>query len=182
MGGIMPEWLNIVQSFIKLAPRYIVVIGIVAFTILFIDERILVTLGLLDFKNNFRQWIALTALIGIGFIVIDFIVWCWKRTVHIAINLKMRQDIKRYLRGLTEEEKEILRFYISQQTRTNSLSPDDGVVNGLEHAGIIYQATFYGSILNGHPFNITPHAWGYLNKNKFLLEGKTSNQRTDKVD
>jgi hypothetical protein len=179
---MIEEIIQIFSTLIKLAPRYFMVIGAASCVILLVDQSILSRFGLLDFENNYRPWIAIAAFCGIGFIMIDFIMWCWKRVFIFANRFKISQDMKRYLRGLTEEEKEILRFYLLKKTRTNSLRPDDGIVNGLETAGIIYAASEYGSILNGHPFNISPPAWKYLNKRPYLLHGTTSIQRTDKIE
>jgi len=49
------------------------------------------------------------------------------------------------LHGLTEDEKQILRFYIINQTRANVLRIDDGIVKGLESAGIIFQSSNIGN-------------------------------------
>jgi hypothetical protein len=174
--------IKIILTLIKLTPRYFVVIGVVSCVILFVNQDVLSGFGLLDFANNYRPWIAIAAICGGGFIAIDFLIWCWKRTLAYANHLKVSQHIKRYLRGLTEEEKEILRFYIFKKTRTNSLRSEDGVVKGLELAGIIYATSEYESVLDGHPFNISSLAWDYLNKRPYLLHGITSIQRTDRVE
>jgi len=174
--------IKILTTLIKLAPRYFAVIGIAACTILFVNQDILSRFGLLDFTNNYRPWIAIAAICGGSFILVDFIAWCWEKMTIFANHFKVSLNIKRYLGGLTEEEKQILRFYIFQKTRTNSLRSEDGIVKGLELAGIIYATSDYESILSGHPFNISPFVWNYLNKRPELLHGETSLQRTDNVE
>lgn len=183
-------WVKMIQetivkflvSFFKLAPRYFAAIGIACWALLLLSRDTLQKLGLLDFTNNYRPWIAILGVCAVGFILVDLIVWCWRKALVSMEHLKDRRYIKKYLHALTEEEKQILRFYIFHETKTNSLRTDDGVVIGLEEVGIIYTNSVYGSILNGHPFNIAPLAWNYLKKRPYLLDGSTNIERTDKVE
>ena len=168
-------------SLFKLAPRYFFVIGIASCILLFANNNFLSRLGLKNFADNYRPLISIIAICSIGFIFVDFILFCWKKGIFILKKLKSSLTIKRYLRELTEKEKQILRFYIFQKTKTNSLRANDGVVVGLAQSGIIFLASSSGSVLNGHPYNIAPIAWKYLNKKPFLLEGTTQHQRNDRV-
>ena len=84
------------------------------------------------------------------------------------------------LHSLTEDEKQILRFYIAENTRANTLRIEDGVVQGLISDRIIYQSASLGSILDGFAHNINDFAWDYLHVNPHLLEGTTNTCRTDK--
>lgn len=79
---------------------------------------------------------------------------------------------KRRLHDLTDEEKEILRKYVDEETRTQRL-PSNGVVSGLCSEHIIYRSTStgtgsWGVVMFG--YNIQPWAWKYLRKRQHLLK------------
>lgn len=84
------------------------------------------------------------------------------------------------LDSLTEDEKQILRFYIAEQTKSNVLRIDDGIVQGLVSTGIIYRAASVGNMLEGFSYNLSDFAWNYLSVYPHLLEGTTNTYRTDK--
>jgi len=66
------------------------------------------------------------------------------------------------LRNLTREEKVILRGYYVEETRTQYLDINDGVVAGLVSAGIIYRATTMSSHFTKFAYNITDTAWDFI--------------------
>jgi len=111
------------------------------------------------------------------------------RAIAVGVWIRHKSLVRKFtkarlerLHRLTEDEKKILRFYIAQQTKTNVLRWDDGVVNGLVAEQIIFQSSEYGSVLDGFPYNITDFAWDYLHKHIYLLDGTTNEYRTDKRD
>jgi hypothetical protein len=69
---------------------------------------------------------------------------------------------------------------VAQQTKTNVLRYDDGVVQGLVAKGIIHQASSMGNVLEGFAYNIDDSVWAYLNENREVLAGTTNTYRTDK--
>jgi hypothetical protein len=165
---------------LKLAPRYLVSLGIIAAFFLFGSDKWLKTLGVSEFAQHYRAWFAVTFIItGILFIVDRAIaVGGWIH--HKSLVSKFTKARLERLHRLTEEEKKILRFYIAQQTKTNVLRFDDGVVQGLVSAGIIFQSASIGNILEGFAYNITDDAWEHLHINPGLLDGTTNFYRTDK--
>ncbi|WP_170318593.1 super-infection exclusion protein B [Paenibacillus sp. HGF7] len=82
---------------------------------------------------------------------------------------KWKEYRKEYLHNLTEEEKNILRHYLYYNTRSQNLNVFDGVVKGLIHSEVIYQASSIGTMRGGFACNIQPWAWEYLQKNTQLL-------------
>mgnify|MGYP003940793947 CR=1 FL=1 len=90
--------------------------------------------------------------------------WAWTKR-RFAVG-----KAKNHLKNLTPSEKAILRGYIFNHTKTQKLDMMDGVVNGLAHLGIIYQASYINNLLVGAAYNIQPWAWNFLNENKHLLE------------
>lgn len=77
------------------------------------------------------------------------------------------------LNALSDEEKTLLRLYIAHNTKTLHLSLDDGVVQGLVHAEVLYRATTvsnpeYGA--TAFAYNLQPWAWKYLKAHPEILE------------
>jgi hypothetical protein len=98
--------------------------------------------------------------------------WKNKRAVFNHITARLNR--------LTEDEKQILRYYFAKQTRANNLRVDDGTVQGLVADGIIYRSASLGTMYGGFAHNISDIAWDYLIMNPNLLEGETNFYRTDK--
>jgi hypothetical protein len=169
-----------VLEFLKLAPRYLIALGIFAAFFLFSPQSVLKHLGVFDFTQNNRPWLGITfiasvALFGVS-ICADILNWIkrlwWRR--------KEFQRITKRLHRLTEDEKQILRFYVAENTRANTLSIEDGIVQELVAERIIYRSAAVGNMLEGFAHNISDIAWDYLHLYPHLLEGSTNTYRTDK--
>jgi Super-infection exclusion protein B len=165
---------------VKLAPRYLIALGVMAAFMLFAGDDFLKLVGLHKFANDYRPelgfaLIGTVALFSVSLIaeLISVIKKWWKKR-------KFHSRVTKRLNCLTEGEKQILRFYLAQNTRANMLRIDDGVVQGLKASGIIFQSASLGTALDGFAHNISDFAWTYLHENMNLLEGTTNTYRTDK--
>ena len=167
-------------EFLKLTPRYLVALGVVAAFLLFIPENILKNLAIHDFAKNYRPWISFVLLISSALLVVTSAIWTTKRIQKWWRRRNFDLKIIESLNILTEDEKQILRFYIAEQTKTNTLRFDDGIVNGLVSKGIIYRSASVGTLFEGSAHNISELAWNYLNIHPHVLEGTTNTYRTDK--
>ena len=80
---------------------------------------------------------------------------------------RMRERLIR----LTDEEKEVLKGYISNKSYTQALSLDSGVVGGLIDDEIIYKSSDFPKSSSGFvfDFNINKAVFEYLNANKELI-------------
>jgi hypothetical protein len=174
------SYANIALEILKLAPRYLVSLGIIAALFLFTPNKTLKWFGIFDFAQHYRAWFAITFITtGVLFAVdrtIAVVGWIRHRK---AVTKAMKARLER-LHRLTEDEKQILRFYFAKETKTNVLRIDDGVVQGLVAARIIYQSARMGNILEGFAHNISDFAWDYLHEHQELLDGTTNTYRTDK--
>ena len=85
-------------------------------------------------------------------------------------NISIYKNGKLYLKSLTEQEKEILRLYIDNKTKTQKFKTDNGVVMGLIKNNIIYKSSQSATGYMEFPYNIEDWIWIYLNKNKNLLK------------
>lgn len=165
---------------LKLAPRYLVVVGVFAAFLLFSPPEFLKYIALDEFSKNYRTALGLAFVASVVLLSVSGVVglgkgirsW-WRRRQHY------RRVIER-LSSLTEDEKQILRFYVAERTKTNMLRIDDGVVQGLVAKGIIFRAASTGNIIEGFAHNISEFAWNYINAHPYILQGTTNTYRTDR--
>lgn len=158
---------------IKLSPMYL--IGIMLFTgsllIIGANETWMSFFGIKKSSfNKVKIWDAIVFLFTASLLlahVISVIVKLVKDNWLQRGNLK---SMKRRLHELTYEEKQILSSYIFNKTKTRDYNINDGVVQGLAHANILYRASNLSKGLTLFSYNIQPWAWDYLNKHKNLLE------------
>lgn len=167
-------------EFLKLTPRYLVSLGIAAAFLLFCPENILKNLSIFDFTQNYRHWLSITLILSSTLLIVTIAIQITNWVKKWLRNRKFYKSMTERLHRLTEHEKQILRFYIVQQSKTNVLRFDDGIVNGLESQGIIYRAASVGNLIEGVAYNICDFAWNYLNVYPHLLNGTTNTYRTDK--
>lgn len=176
----MSEYAKTALEILKLAPRYLVSLGIVAALFLFTPEKRLNEFGISGLAHKHKPWFAITLLVTSILFAVD-------RTIAVGQWIRRRKEIAKVfakrlhrLHNLTEDEKQILRFYLAKQTRANVLRVDDGVVQGLVSAGIIYRSVSMGTVSEGFAHNISDFAWDYLHENQQLLEGTKNFYGTDK--
>lgn len=166
---------------LKLTPRYLVALGAASAFLLFSPDNILKALSIYDFAQNYRPWLSIVLIIATALLIVTIAIEITKWIKRWWYEKKFYNRMHERLNSLTENEKQILRFYIAQQSKTNVLRLDDGIVQGLVSQGIIYRATSLGNMLEGFAYNISDFAWDYLNLYPHLLEGTTNTCRTDKV-
>jgi len=167
---------------VKLIPRYAAPLAVCLGAVLLLPADVLQLVGIGQIAEDHRTAMGLVfvfcccVLVFSGFGALQVVVKTW------WYRFKAKRKIAHRLARLNEDEKQILRFYVQYQTRTNRLRVDDGVVQGLVSARIIFLATELGSLLDGFDHNISQVAWDVLNKDPSLLEGTTNTYRTDKRD
>ncbi len=175
----MSDYAKTALEVLKLAPRYLVSLGIVSAFFLFSPTKWLHGFGADEFAQHYRVYFFLI-------LVFTGVLFGVDRTIAVSGWLHHKSLISKYalrrlerLHRLTEDEKQILRFYIAKQTRSNVLRIDDGVVNGLASDGIIYRSA---DVSGGHmafAHNIRDEVWDYLSQNQGLLHGTTNTYRSD---
>lgn len=165
---------------LKLAPRYLIAVAIVSGVLLFLPDTWLQWIGVNTFATAYRQWLGLTFLISAVLWGVSAIASCWGWVAGKLFRRRVRKNIAQKLCSLTEDEKQILRYYYAKGTRANVLKVDDGVVQGLVANCIIYRSASVGNMLEGFAHNITDAAWDYIHTNPAILRGTTSTYRTDK--
>lgn len=165
---------------LKLAPRYLIATGLMASILIFSGKEYLEKFGVAEFANENKVWLGLTIIVSASLSVVSFLADAIKFVILKYRKIELEKAIKKRLHLLTEDEKQILRYYIGKNTRANTLRLEDGVVQGLAAEGVIYRSASMGNVLEGFAYNISDVAWNYLHENIELLEGTTTTYRTDK--
>lgn len=173
--------LKSILELLKLAPRYLIALGVMASVLLFSPKWFLERIGLVEFTMNHRPWLGLTLVVTSGLFVVSMVSVGWTTFRRWRRHKKAVAELKAYLRRLTEEEKQILRFYYAKETKTNYLRVTDGVVRGLAAKGIIQMSSNMGDMVDGFAHNINEIVWLQLNEHPEILDGTTNTYRTDKI-
>jgi len=114
--------------------------------------------------------------IGIGFIITFIAIMAAMLslagryiTAYVSNRFWLRRQAKR-LQDLTPQEKQLLRLFLENNTRSCPLNVTNGVVCGLVAEEIIYRSAniSHGGTVFSH--NIQPWAWDYLRKNPHLID------------
>jgi hypothetical protein len=176
----MTDYLKSALELLKLAPRYLIAIGIAAAFLLFGSDQFLTSLGLKKFTEDYRAWLGLAFVSTVSLFVIYLageVISYFGRKIR---KRKLRTNLEERLQKMTEDEKQIIRFYFAKNTRSNVLRIDDGVVQGLVVDGVIFRSASLGNMVEGFAHNISDFAWDYIHRNPSLLFGSTNSYRTDK--
>lgn len=167
---------------LKLAPRYLIALGIMVAFLLFAEEQYLASIGVSTFAKEYRTVLGLVLVVSGALFIVYIGVAAIALTQRWWRQLRGKRSIVNKLSRLNEGEKQILRYYYALQTRANYLHIDDGVVQELVAEGIIYRSASMGSVVDGFAHNISDIAWDHLQEYPHLLEGSTNIYRTDKKD
>jgi len=161
-----------ITDWIKLSPFYLLALSLLTGILLFSPEEYLQTLGLTPLLGNYKIWIGLIFLFSTVFLVTHLLNLLVSPLQTKIKEYQLLRKRKKKLEDLSQEEKEILKAFISEETKTCPLSSRSGIVNGLAAKKIITRASNIGYAGYSFTFdyNIRPWAWKYLNENPELLE------------
>lgn len=176
----MSEILAGLLNAVKLAPRYLAPVGVVAGLLLFLPKEQLEVLSVYQFAQDNRPVIGLTFLFTAAALTFALLGYIWTPIARARRRRQFNRRMHQRLGRLSEDEKQILRFYMAEQTRSNSLRVSDGVVQGLVSEGIIYRSANMGDMIDGFAHNISEEAWNYLHEHQSLLQGSTNTYITHK--
>ncbi|MDA0988382.1 MAG: superinfection exclusion B family protein [Chloroflexi bacterium] len=165
--GKIIEWLKLsTQQLLWLLLFSSIVLGL----LIFASDSALAALGLSGLRADYRTLIGLLGILSFS----GLIVTVGKSASQFAKSeIVQRQNLKRRqerLRNLTPPERTILRKYIEENTRTQYLSINDGVVQGLIAETILYQSSRVSVWELAFAHNVQPWAWDYLNRHPELVK------------
>jgi hypothetical protein len=104
---------------IKLAPRYLFALGVAAGFLLWADKDVLENLGVRDFVSSNKFFLGLIFVLTTALFVVDLFVQALNKIRSMWTLRGYKNSIVDRLNTLTEDEKQILRFYIANNTRAN---------------------------------------------------------------
>lgn len=159
------KWL----AWLRLPTRILAALCIVLGILIFSGDAMLATFGLKEFVQEYRAYLGVGFLLTLALTVVNSLAAVWTFIYpRIAEAFWIRLHRKR-LHRLNPTEKKILRYYIDNQTRSQSLRVQDGTVNALQRETIIIRGSNIGTA-SGFDFIIQPWAWEYLNERPELLD------------
>lgn len=176
------EAVRSIISFLRLPPVCLAIVALGCFVLLFAPPSWLARLGFGEQVEPYRPYVGLALVIssaGLSVLAAQAL-WNW-----FGERIGRRKAIRLLhsrLQALTEGEKQILRYYLQEETRTNILRIEDGVVQGLAQAEIIYLASTISDCGTEFAYNISDPAWEYLQKNPDLVNGATKDVRCDRTN
>ena len=157
-------------DWIKLPPKYLLALALAMGSLLFGSAGFIECLGLGKIIEEYRGWTGTVFVVVTALLIAHFANGCFRMAVKEINRRRGLYWSRKRLHDLTPQEKRILRGYVYQNTRSQNLSFEDGVVKGLEHLRVIYRAANVGDFITGIAYNIQPWAWTYLNEHPELLE------------
>lgn len=81
-----------------------------------------------------------------------------------------KQNMQGFLKQLTNDEKELLQKYLTENKRTQYIDISDGVVNGLVAKKLVYRASSVGGYMTSFAYNIQDIAFNILKENPKYLK------------
>jgi hypothetical protein len=162
---IKPKLLDLSKylNWLHLSPKYLWPLFLAACVMLFYP-RLCNEIGLTQFISKFRGYIGVVLLLSFLLLLSNYSALLFNKISKWFKRRSLLKAGKRYLSLLTPFEKEIMAEYLMQNTRTIDQNMTDGIVIGLEQAGLIYRSTtlsYQGTVFC---YNIQPWVWYYLNK------------------
>lgn len=142
-------------------------------------------LGLQPFIDDYRKWIGIVFLFFLVVGLQPLVPFLAKKVIDRYSKKKQEKESKQIeqekkreaeekLNKLTPGEKEILRYYIQYNTRSQDLNIQNGEVSKLLSDGFIYLASnvSYGGMRGSFtfPVNISDWVWEYVRENPEVLD------------
>lgn len=163
-----PRSSNALTALARLAPAVVVVSTAI---VLLAPAALLVRLGLREAVDGHRAAIGLTAVISAAtLLVAQVFPWIFLAVRKEILRWWQQRRGKRRLHELTRSEKNLLKQYLTRETRTLVLDPSSSATSALLLDEIIYRAAELDDKALGLAFNIQPWVWSFLKDRRSLLE------------
>ena len=163
-------WVSNVLAWIKQPIPYLLSFSFVLGLLIFGPGWIARDLGVNQVVSQHR-W-----ALGIGFIITFIAIMAALLSLaerhiidYVSNRLWLRRKAKR-MHDLTPQERQILKSFLENNTRSCTLNNASGVVGGLVAEEIIYRSSSMGQFGAYFSYNIQPWAWDYLRKNPHLID------------
>lgn len=158
-------------EWVKLKPRYFFLVAFATGVVLFAPSEVIKRLGVAAFIAEYRGWVGLVFLFSFAALLSYGIAYIGAAVMARLQEWRLVRDGRKYLTTLSPPEREILRRFIHDNTKTITLDISSGVHAGLQAKRVIYRPTTLSRQYTDFDFNIQPWAWDYLRKHPYLLDG-----------
>ena len=156
-------------DWIKLPTKTLSTLCIVTVVLIFSSDITLEKFGLKILVSEYRAYLGIGFLLTLALTLVNSISAMWEFIYPWVAEAYWIRVGRKRLNNLNPTEKQILSYYIKNQTRSQNLPIQSGTVNGLQKEKIIIRGSELGS-MHGFDYNIQPWAWEYLNKHPNLLD------------
>ncbi|XOV67587.1 MAG: super-infection exclusion protein B [Fluviicola sp.] len=160
----MENWIDRIFSLKTLPGKLIFVLWFSSCVLVFLPEKFLGRLSLLEFKSVLGLYIGPTALISTAILLWMVARFFNDRIVTNKLIKKRKSEIEEHIRTLTFHEVALLREFYIQGKDTISIPYSDETVIALQNKGIICVAanSAFVGIDMGYPFSMTNYARGII--------------------
>jgi len=159
-----------ILDWLKQPPRIIAAITIAAGIIALAPNALLTSLKIDAAVAVIGPYIGITFILGCSLLLTSVVATVYSAVHTKYLHMRVAAIRNKYLHDLTVAEKSILRYYISQGTKTQRLPVECGEVQGLEVSRIIARVSTISRGGTEFDYNIQPWAWKYLQQNQHLIE------------
>lgn len=166
----MSEFWTKLIDWIKQPPRVVAAIAIACCIILFSPPKVQDAVHVTPILNTIGPYIGIVFILACTLLITSLIAFLYSLSKEKILHFRIKRFRERSLSTLTPDEKNILRYYIVKNTKTQRLPLESGVVAGLEANRIIARATTISDCGTNFAYNIQPWAWTYLRDHKNLIE------------
>lgn len=150
--------LDSILKALRLAPRFFFAAWVFGAIILFAPDRVLTTVGVTVFRDAHRQWIGPVALASFVVWLTHTLVSAW-HWLSVQIRHRLgRKAVVSSLSTLSQEELELLAYFVYRGAPTQSLILGLPPARSLEEKGLLGAVSGTGNMF-GWPYTIPDYVW-----------------------
>lgn len=178
---------NIID-FLKLPSNVISAISLATGVILFLPDKLLKKIYMIEFKDKWGFIIGVTFIVSTSILIIGILSNIYKYLYNKYSNFKIKKNSNKLLNSLDLYKKTIVYMLYKEQNKTYELPLNDGAVVFLEHWMVIQKAAsqyVVEDFINPRfPYFLQPWVVDKLNKDEDLLLSfkKAAEQQINNVE
>lgn len=164
MSTVAATWIKLVLDVVRVSWQIQLGLFISSLVVVALPGSLVGSLGIATVVQSIRVVCFFLALLMFVLLVIN-------GSELVVKHVRTERGYMGVLRDLSEDERDLLREYIHNNTKTQSFPISHGVASGLECQGVLFRASnasHPGSV--SFPYNIQPWAWHRLKKHPELLK------------